>query len=162
MEYDSTETKFVGHAILEIPKVFGIEGKIGLVNAQLNEVGFGLDGMNIAIDATGFFVNRLYGELGGLAQPPLKITGQADITGGPKVLDVAAIEGKNLTLTVDMSGNFGGSGDLKLFSFDLAAGEFDLDKNKGFSIQATLNAMDIVEANLTLKCDKSLHLQGVA
>lgn len=162
MEYDSTETKFVGHAILEIPKVFGIEGKIGLVNAQLNEVGFGLDGMNIAIDATGFFVNRLYGELGGLAQPPLKITGQADITGGPKVLDVAAIEGKNLTLTVDMSGNFGGSGDLKLFSFDLAAGKFDLDKNKGFSIQATLNAMDIVEANLTLKCDKSLHLQGVA
>ena len=92
MEYDSTEKKFVGHGILEIPKIFGIEGKIGMLNARLEEVGFGLDGLNILIDSTGFFINRLYGELGGLAQHRVRIFWPGGYHRGPKVADKAAIE----------------------------------------------------------------------
>lgn len=160
MEYDSTEKKFVGHGILEIPKIFGIEGKIGMLNARLEEVGFGLDGLNILIDSTGFFINRLYGELGGLAQPPLRISGQADITGGPKVADIAAIEGKNLTLTIDMSGNFSGSGILKLFNCEIADGGFNLDRFKGFSVNGNVNIADILEGDMDLTCDKNMNLRG--
>lgn len=164
MEFDTTENKFMGHGALEIPKVIGIEGSLGVQNARLEQVGFGLNNMNLAIDASGFFVQRLYGELKGLSKSPLKVTGTSDITGGPQIGGVYAIAGKDLTIDVDMVGNVSGSGKLNLFSvYDLASSEFDINLYKGFSASATLNALDIIEGNVSLKVEKvnkNLNFQG--
>jgi PKD repeat protein len=162
MEFDTEANKFAGHAILEIPKLFGIEGKVGIENAKLNEVGFGLDGTNIAIDASGFFVTRIYGEVGGLSLPPLKITGAVDISGGPKIADISAIEGEDLSLTVDLSGSVNGSGNLNLFGYDLSSASFSIDHESGFYVAGSINAFDIIEANTEFTIDKQQKFRGIA
>ena len=65
-----------------------------------------------------------------------------------------------MTLTIDMSGNFSGSGILKLFNGEIADGGFNLDRFKGFSVNGNVNIADILEGDMDLTCDKNMNLRG--
>lgn len=154
MEFNTKEDKFEGHACLEIPNMFGIEGTVGVKNAELDKVGFGLDGLSLAIDASGFYIQKIYGEVAGLSEPPLKLKAVTSIAGGPEIADTNLIIGEDLTIEVDMSGVVKGSGKLKLLNYDLANASFGIGHAIGFELEATLNAMDIIESNVKLSANK--------
>ena len=160
--YDTEKNYFEGSGTLNIPKLFGVSATVGIENAKLKKVGIGISGLNVAIDASGLFLNSVYGEVEGLASPPLIITARMDITGGPQIAGVSVLKGKDLTIKVDMSGIISGSGELQLGSIPLSGANFTIEEDKGFQAGASFNAFDIITGNCNLQVynKPTLMLQG--
>lgn len=164
VDYDGATDSFDGGAEFEIPNMLGLEAALGIRHGRLEKVGFGVSKEpGLAIDASGLFMQSLYGELDGLSNlSALKITAKTTISGGPQIMGFTAIKGEDLALTVDLSGKLSGSGMLVLAEqIELAKGSFEISKLEGFKASAELTLADVVRANAEVRVSAD-ELYGTA
>jgi hypothetical protein len=146
VEYDQDANSFRGQGRIYVDKVFGVEGALGVRNGRLDRYGVGVAGLQIPIDESGFFVNRIYGELDGLTNlATLKLIASADVTGGPKVKNFALVEASDLTLTIDLAGEVAASGNLKVVKAVTLTASLTFSAREHY-VEAVgkLNAFDLV------------------
>ncbi|HYG58777.1 MAG TPA: hypothetical protein VD902_12030, partial [Symbiobacteriaceae bacterium] len=162
VKYDAAQNMFEGEGTLEIPKLFGIQGAMGFRKGRLDRVGFGLSGLRLPIDGSGFFITRIYGEVAGLTDPAsLRITAATGISGGPVVFDTAALMAEELKFVVDLSGAVQASGKLKLVELVKLNGNLDWNLTEKYvAVNAELNAFDILIANASLKVHGDRRFYG--
>ena len=158
--YDSEEDRFFGSASLEIPTLFELEGEIELLQGMLNEVGVGLDDLNIPIDELPVFLQRIYGEVGGLVYGPVYFEGEADFTGGPEVGDYYAIKA-SVSIYIDETGYLRGEGEIFVLTDEakMARGMVEIGR-EGLYIEGDLVILGILWAEARARLTQDNHLYG--
>lgn len=150
--FDTKANTFIGQGRIVVENMLGIEGAIGIKDGKLDRIGIGVVGTSIALDSTGLFLTRIYGEVDGVSSwPPRSITASVDISGGPPVAGRTALKAKDATMEIDLSGKVSGSGKLVLFDkVQVADGEFRADLRKGFWMKGGINIEDAIIATVEI------------
>ncbi|MFZ3209222.1 MAG: choice-of-anchor D domain-containing protein, partial [Geobacteraceae bacterium] len=118
---------------VEIAKLIpSIGGRITLMNGSLQGIAVSAGGLNIPIDTSPFFLNKIGGSVDGFKYPPIVITANASFSGGPEVLSgfkFACFNDVGLKINFDSSMNVNGGAGL------LCSNVWDITRNGAITAQ---------------------------
>jgi hypothetical protein len=161
--YDSGERRFEGFASIQ-SKMISVEAGARLINGQLDYVGvvIELGQSEVPIPGTGFSINKGGISLDNMIDGPLTLTLLVGLvpTGGGQ-FDIVELD--NLSLAYTFGRQLSGSGELKIFSANMAQVGIDITPAKvGFWGRVNLIGVLIGETNASISRDRdgSLHVSG--
>ena len=100
---DTTQSEIKGEATIKMPSGITVTGGLGFVDGELNFVKLVGDNLNVAIDATGAFLQKIGGQVDHIAEKdpkPIAFGGTVGATAGPQ---------KNIQLPQFLGGTFQGT-----------------------------------------------------